>query len=255
MRTKIYGLGWVGTSMLKLFPDSGFEDPAKGRKWDGVYDVAIICVPTPPMENGSLDCSIVESVIRECPEPLILLRSTVMPGTCDKFPGKRIVFQPEYLGESVDHPLFDQGSRQFMILGGAPADRSRIIELYQRVYNANIRIRQVTNYEAEVIKLSENRAIAFKIAQCQELYDSCLAAGLDYNTIREAVYGDDPRFNLFWTFVYPDARGFNSKCIPKDVYAWKAWAESIGVYPALTTAMLEENARLLKAREKSAVMA
>src|SRR6185295_7398926 len=107
----------------------------------------------------------------ECREPLILLRSTVMPGTCDKFSDKHIVFQPEYLVESVGHPLFDQGSRQFMILGGRQDNRERIIELYQRVYNAGIRIREVTNYEAEVIKLSENRAIAFKVAQCQELYE------------------------------------------------------------------------------------
>jgi len=255
MQVKIYGLGWVGRSMKELFPDAWVHDPALGLIEDRVADVAIICVPTPLAEDGRLDCSIVESVIRECREPLILLRSTVMPGTSDRFQGKHIVCQPEYLGETVDHPLFDQGSRQFMILGGRQDDRARIIELYQRVYNASIRIRQVTNYEAEVIKLSENRAIAFKVAQCQELYDSCVAAGLDYNTIREAVYGDDPRFNLLWTFVYPDARGFNSKCIPKDVYAWKAWAESIGYFPALTTAMLEENARYLKARELSAVTA
>jgi len=253
MQTKLYGLGWVGRSMKKLFPESWIHDPVLGFVESRTADVAIVCVPTPLLVDGRLDCSIVESVIQECREPLILLRSTVMPGTCDRFPEKQIVFQPEYLGETVDHPLFDQGSRQFMILGGRKEDRVRIIELYQQVYNASIRIRQVTNYEAEVIKLSENRAIAFKVAQCQELYDACIAAGLDYNTIREAVYGDDPRFNLFWTFVYHDARGFNSKCIPKDVYAWKAWAESVGVLPALTSAMLEENSRYLATRAKAAV--
>lgn len=251
MLARIYGLGWVGKSMLKLFPDSMVEDPVRGYTSQGPADVAIVCVPTPNVNCGALDCSIVEEVIRQCPEPLVLLRSTVMPGTCDRLAketGKHIVFQPEYLGETVDHPLFDQGSRTFMILGGRQDDRARIIELYQRVYNAGIRIEEVTNYEAEIIKLSENRAIAFKVAQCQELYDVCIAAGVNYNTIRQRVYGDDPRFNLLWTFVYPEARGFNSKCIPKDVYAWASWAESLGYSPTLTNAMLEVNRQYLARR-------
>ncbi len=99
----------------------------------------------------------------------------------------------------------------------------------------------LSNLEAEVIKLSENRAIAFKVAQCQELYDVCERAGVDYYTVRDTVYGDDPRFNLWWTFVFPEDRGMNSKCIPKDVYAWAAWAESVGYPPIITRVMLEKN--------------
>ena len=206
-------------------------------------DVAFICVPT-PLKEGKLDTSIVEEVIRNCKEDLIIMRSTVMPGTCDKLEnetGKNIVFQPEYLGETVNHPMTDQKSRPFIIIGGNLKNRKKVIELYQTVYNANTNIRQLSNYEAEVVKLSENRAIAFKVAQCQELYDACEAAGVDYNVIREAVYSDDPRFNLWWTFVIPSKRGFNSKCIPKDVYGWAAWAESVGYTPTLTNKLLEVN--------------
>jgi UDP-glucose 6-dehydrogenase len=150
------------------------------------------------------------------------------------------------LGETVAHPLLDQGERPFIILGGEPDDRRKVIETYQGVYNANTNIRQVTNLEAEVIKLSENRAIAHKVAQCQELYDACEAAGVDYYTIRDAVYGDDPRFNLWFSFVYPGQRGMSSKCIPKDVLAWAAWAESWGVRPSITNAILEKNKDWLK---------
>lgn len=244
---KIYGHGWVGRAMETLFPDALIHDPAQGLKANKKADIAFICVPT-PLKRGKLDCSIVEEVVKSCKSPLIIIRSTVMPGTCDKLEkqGKNIVFQPEYLGESVNHSMTDQKARPFMILGGSPKNRRKAIELYQQVYNANINIRQVTNYEAEVIKLSENRAISFKVAECQELYDVCEKAGLDYYTIREAVYGDDPRFNLWWTFVYPDKRGFNSKCIPKDVYGWCAWAESLGYKPKITRALLKKNREWLK---------
>jgi len=257
MMTGIIGYGWVGKAMHKLFPDAVIHDPALGMDNKAeilLCDVVFICVPTPsqtvnshhPFANGegALDTSIVEQCIAWCEGPLLVVRSTVNPGDCDRW-GKMyrrpIVMQPEYLGETPAHPLLDPKARPFLIIGGHPKNRRRLIELYTSVYNANVTIRQVSNLEAEVIKLTENRAIAFKVAQCQELYDVCERVGLDYYTIRDAVYGDDPRFNLWWTFVYPESRGFNSKCIPKDVYAWCAFAESVGYSPKITRQLLATN--------------
>ncbi len=255
MTVKIYGLGWVGRAMQSLFPDALIQDPAQNLFNLKKADIAFVCVPTnlksdysdwgdKPVVTKLLDTSIVEEVVKNSDEDLIVIRSTVNPGTCDdlaKRYNKRIVFQPEYLGETVNHPMTDQKTRQFIILGGQPVDRREVIELYTAVYNADTSIRQVTNLEAEIIKLSENRAIGFKVAQAQELFDACEAAGVDYYTIRDAVYGDDPRFNLWWTFIFPDKRGFNSKCIPKDIYAWAAWAKK----SELTNALLKYNDRLL----------
>jgi UDPglucose 6-dehydrogenase len=207
-------------------------------------DVAFVCVPTPNRNEKDLDVSTVEEIVSWCECPLIVIRSTVNPGTCDylsKRYNKKIVMQPEYLGETVNHPMYDPKTRQFLVIGGYPDSRRELIELYQSAYNANINITQVSALEAEIIKLTENRAIAFKVAQCQELYDVCKKANVDYYTIRDAVYGDDPRFNLWWTFVYPDRRGFSSKCIPKDVYAWAAWAESVGYSAEITNAILKRN--------------
>jgi len=250
----IIGTGWVGKSMIELFPDAVvYDEPLNigSRALVNECEVAFVCVPTPNKGKGELDTSIVEEVVDWCESDLIVIRSTVNPGTADKLKaktGKRIVTQPEYLGETPNHPMLHPGERPFMILGGDKEDTRQLIELYTEVYNANINIRQCTNTEAEVIKLSENRAIMFKVAQAQELYDACESAGLDYYTIREAVYGDDPRFNLWFTFIYPEARGANSKCIPKDVYAWAAWA---GEDAELTDAMLDYNERLLNAQHRN----
>ena len=254
MKVGICGFGWVGKAMYELFPDALVYDPFMPKNRDtpnlcyqeeiNECDVAFIAVPTPCIKEGRLDTSIVEESINWCKCPLLVVRSTVNPGDCDSWTNryeKNICMQPEYLGESVNHPMTDQKSRPFLIIGGEPENRRKLIELYQSVYNANISIRQVTNYEAEVIKLSENRAIAFKVLQCQELYDVCELAGVDYYTIQQAVYGDDPRFELWWTFVYPDKRGANSKCIPKDVNAWCYWAEVLGYDPEITRALLKRN--------------
>jgi UDPglucose 6-dehydrogenase len=244
-KVAIIGYGWVGKAMHQLFPDAYIYTESIGDK-KGVdeCDVAFICVPTPVVEEGRLDTSIVEGCVAWCECPLLVIRSTVNPGTTDLLSlkyDKRIVMQPEYLGETPNHPLLDQKKNQFVIIGGLPEHRRRLIDLYTTTYNANINIRQVTAVEAEVIKLTENRAIGFKVAQCQELYDVCELQGLDYYTIRDAVYGDDPRFNLWWTFIYPNKRGFNSKCIPKDIYAWCAWAESLGYKPEVTRKVLAKN--------------
>lgn len=247
MKTGFIGYGWIGKAMHKLFPDSYIYSPStlgSSREELNKCEVAFIAVPTPCIKEGKLDTSIVEECISWCECPLIVIRSTVNPGDTDKWIkkyNKKIVMQPEYLGETPQHPLLDQKSNKFLIIGGESESRRKLIDLYTSVYNANIKIRQVTALEAEVIKMSENRAISFKVAQCQELYDVCQKAGVDYYTIRDAVYGDDPRFNLWFTFIFPDKRGFNSKCMPKDVYAWCAFAESLGYEPKITRAMLEKN--------------
>lgn len=245
MRVAVIGKGWVGKAMKDLFPDAVVYDKEEKNRFEvNLCKIAFIAVPTPVVDEGKLDTSIVEECIAWCECELIVIRSTVNPGDCDRWSlkyRKQIIMQPEYLGETPSHPLLDTIKTPFLIIGGHPSDRKKLIDLYATVYNANINIRQVTAYEAEVIKLSENRAISFKVAQCQELYDVCEKIGLDYYTIRDAVYGDDPRFNLWWTLIYPDKRGMNSKCIPKDVYAWAAWAESLGYEPKITRALLSKN--------------
>lgn len=250
LKVAIIGFGWVGKAMGKLFPEAIIYDEPLGlgtREEVNQCEVAFICVPTPNLADGSLNTSIVEQCADWCNCSLIVIRSTVNPGTVDKLVykykhNKHIIVQPEYLGETVKHPMFDINARQFMIIGGAPRDRRILIDLYTTVYNANINIRQVSAIEAEVIKLSENRAIAFKVMQIHELYLVCEQAGVDYYTIRDAVYGDDPRFNLWFTFVYPDNLGFNSsKCLKKDVPAWNAWAESVGFDPEITKILVKKS--------------
>lgn len=270
---KIYGYGWVGKAMHPLFPDAYIVD-SKGDCWthvdrgggqkivqpmgkssEIVCDFAFVCVPTDPKEDGTLDCSIVEEVVRDGPEDFFIIRSTVNPGFCGYLEhtyGKQVVFMPEYIGETVAHPLFDETKRPFLILGGCPGDRREVIELFQTVYNANTRIRQMTSLEAEVVKLSENRSIAFKVAEVQELYDVCQAANVDFYEIREAVYGDDPRMNLWWTFVFPENRGFeSSKCLRKDVPAWCAWAESVGIKPDITKLLVTKSREYESLRNNS----
>lgn len=227
--------------MHKLFPDAYIYTESRGTKEElNKCDVVFLAVPT-PLKDGKLDVSIIDDIMGWCVNPVIVIRSAVNPGDCDRWEalGRRVCNMPEYLGETPNHPLMDESKRSFLVIGGRDENRIKVIECLQTAYNANITIRQVTNLEAEVIKLSENRAIAWKTMQAQELYDACQNNGVDYYTVRDAVYGDDPRFNLWWTFVYPDNRGFNSsKCLVKDVPAWVTWS---GLEDTVTEKLVEKS--------------
>jgi UDPglucose 6-dehydrogenase len=254
----IIGAGIIGSAVNNLFCKVFKEDlivydpyvePFNTNKEEiNNCEIVFVCVPTPHRKYDGLDMSIIESVIADFNPKIFVISSTMQPGTADKLSkkyNKRIVVNPEYFGETANHPLTNLSQQPFLILGGESEDVKEVINLYKKVYNANIKIRVVTAKEAEIIKMSENRAAAFKIAQCQELYDVCEAEGVDYNNIREAVYGDDPRFNLWWTFIYEEARGMNSKCIPKDIYGWHKWAKDNNIDPSLTRSLLEYNKKLL----------
>lgn len=272
MKIGVIGAGWVGAATVKLFGTDNvvLYDPHidgnhpmfhNTRIWESELSfrssnkddinkcpVSFVCVPTNALPDGSLDTSIVEEVVSWCESPLIVIRSTVNPGTTDylrmKY-NKRIVFQPEYLGETSHHPFSDMSTRPFVVLGGEDKDMQEVIDLYTRVYNANVNVTQLTAYEAEVCKLSENRAIGFKVMQCHELYLACKKADLNYYKIRDAVYGADPRFDLWFSFIYKDDEGNeklgfeSSKCLKKDIPAWAAWAESLGASADITRKLTE----------------
>ena len=67
-------------------------------------DFVFICVPTPMYEDGSQDISYVESTFEKATnKPVYIIKSTVLPGTTEKFIKKysnfNIIFSPEFLTE------------------------------------------------------------------------------------------------------------------------------------------------------------
>ena len=84
----IVGYGVVGKGMKKLLEkhfEVVFFDPAvegSATKEDcNRADLAVICVPTPMGEDGSCDITLVEESVSWLEAPLILVKSTIAPGT------------------------------------------------------------------------------------------------------------------------------------------------------------------------------
>jgi len=248
MKIAIVGYGHVGKAMHKLFPEAiVYDEPLKIGEKHIAYkaDMAFICVPTPSDEFGNCDTSIIEEVMREIDCEIIVIRSTIPIGfteTLKKRTGKRIVFQPEYYGETAAHPFANLNNRNWLIFGGDKEDINMVLDTYQKVYNSDIQIVITDSKTAELAKYMENCFLALKVTFCNEFFDIANAYGVNYNELRE-VWTADPRIGRSHTFVYQDNRGFGGKCLPKDTKALVKLAEDNNVDVTLMKAVIKKNKR------------
>ncbi len=244
-RVAIVGFGRVGKGMLNIFPDADIIDPDKGM---GLEDrnarrceLAVVCVPTPRLADGSCDVSIVEKVVSELQSTFVLVKSTVTPGTTRRLSaqyGKRIVFSPEYMGESsywtpswAPSPD-DPSSHGFCILGGPRNWCSSIADLMWPRLGPATRFRFMSSTEAELVKYFENAFFALKVTFANEMREVCERASVvdgtpvNYHVVREG-WLDDPRVGPMHSAAFKRKRGWDGKCFPKDIAALSAFCKQI----------------------------
>lgn len=260
----IMGYGHVGQGMTHIFPDAKVVDPAKSIQHGfsrnvanpilaepppGRAELAIVCVPTPPMPDGSCDTSIVAEVVCAVDAELFLIKSTVTPGTTQRLrfqTEKRIVFSPEYMGESrywtpSQYPQpYTPMSHGFFIMGGDDRDCADIEDILLPRIGPATRFRFMTSLEAELVKYFENSYLAMKVTFANEIRTICEAAGARYHIVREG-WIDDSRIGPMHTAAFKDAPGFSGKCLPKDINALAAYCRSIGIPNALLESVIKAN--------------
>jgi len=76
---------------------------------------------------------------------------------------KKIVFQPEYYGETVAHPFANLSDRSWLSFGGEQEAIDMAIEIYQSVINSNVKIYQADSDTVEMAKYMENAYLAAKV--------------------------------------------------------------------------------------------
>jgi nucleotide sugar dehydrogenase len=251
-RVAIVGRGFVGAGMQKIFPDATIIDPPKkiGSFRDTIgMDLALVCVPTPMSVDGSCDTSIVEEAVSQIRSDLILIKSTVTPGTTDRLAvdyGNRICFSPEYMGESkyfVPDRYLDPTNpvrHGFMIIGGEQRACSDIADIFLPILGPTTRFRFMRAVEAELVKYFENTYFSMKVTFANELRRICNRAGVNYHVVREG-WLDDPRVDPMHTAAFAQAPGFSGKCLPKDTNALAAYCRQLGAPSTLLEAILAAN--------------
>lgn len=228
--TLLIGYGWVGQFIGKYFTEAHWvDDTGKFHRVSDNeevnplehYELAFIGVPTPMLPNGQCDTSIVEAVVKSYAQKVdyFCCKSTIEVGTVDYLKNKydvNICMSPEYVGETLGHPLLEASRETFVILGGDKGVTQVFAEAWTLVTNSCTKIYQVTAKTAELCKLMENSFIATKVMFCNEFYDLAKEVGVDYNELRE-VFLADPRMSRYFTYVYENNRGYSGKCLPKDL--------------------------------------
>ena len=251
MKIGIVGLGHVGTAMHNLFKDAVIYDKYKNigsMNEINKCDAAFVCVPTPMKDDGSCDTTAVDEVLNWCESKVIILRSTVRVGYTREMTEKlhkKIVFQPEYYGETVAHPFADLSDRTWLSFGGTQEAIDLAIDAYKTVINSNVRIYQAPSDEVELAKYMENAFLATKVIFINEMYDICEKLGLNYNQVRE-IWIADSRIGTSHTFIYKDKRGYDGSCLPKDISELHTLEKENDLDDTLINAVIEKNKKYHK---------
>ena len=192
-------------------------------------DIIFISVPTPMKEDGSCFLGIVESVVNDISkfvnldEKLVVIRSTVPPGTSKRL---NCYFMPEFLTEKNYIEDFINNPEWIFGLKGDTLQDATFMETVRKMleiaqYNNRIKhdtISYVLSPEAEMIKLFRNTFLATKISYCNEIYEYCQKAEIDYERVRKYAT-NDTRIGGSHTNVpgHDGKKGFGGTCFPKDI--------------------------------------
>ena len=254
----IIGRGFVGSAVEFGFsPNTGCDaevrvydkDPSKSLNTlqEVVIhsDIIFLSVPTPSNSDGSMNLDIVDSVLNDineiyieneyCPDNVILLRSTVTPGTTrnlqSRYPNLKLVFNPEFLTERS--AKFDFINQSRFILGCGDSDlemyqTEEVADLFRDRFGESISIIQ-TNFEtAELIKYMNNCFFATKISFLNEMYQVAEKSGVDWEMALDGFVRDGRVGHSHMNIPGPDGKfGFGGSCFPKDIQAIINYGESL----------------------------
>jgi len=219
-------------------------------------DIAFICVGTPSEKNGSLGLEQLRRVVGEIeallPDrdkpPLLAIRSTVFPGTCEehilrpleRFPGVRVVSNPEFLREGSAVADFMEPS---LLVAGSndAAAAERVASLYRPL---NVAPCIVSLRAAEMIKYACNAFHAVKIAFANEIGTVCGSLGMDAAEVMATLCADR-KLNISSAYLKPGF-AFGGSCLPKDLRAFAYRASRLDLKLPLLEATLPSNQEHLR---------
>ena len=191
-------------------------------------DFIFVSVPTPSNTDGSMHLGILESVLQDIQavnkrkDNIILIRSTVIPGTttklCKKFKKLNIVFNPEFLTERS--AKFDFINQSRFILGGRKRNTARVAELYRWRFGDSVPCIESNFETAEMVKYMNNCFFATKVSFMNEMKQVADKTNVDWDLAVEGFVRDGRIGHSHLAVPGPDGRfGFGGSCFPKDVQA------------------------------------
>jgi len=209
-------------------------------------DVHLVCVGTPQRRDGlGADLGQVRSVVdglaphlrRPC---LVVGKSTVPVGTAAWMADRlvelapagsqvELAWSPEFLreGHAVDDAL--RPDRLVFGVSSAAAEKTLRV-LYEKALDAGTPVVVTDPTTAELVKVAANSFLATKVSFINAMAELCEATGADVVALADAI-GHDERIGRRFLNA---GLGFGGGCLPKDIRAFMARADELGVDQALT---------------------
>lgn len=223
----------------------------------GFKNIYFVCVPTPMMETGAADLTIVERVLSELAEHegerVAVIKSTVPPGSTEKwnkmFEGKlHVVHCPEFLTEA--NALNDMRNQSRIILGGPRPWVNAVKQLFQTVF-PSVPIIKTSSTTSEMVKYFTNVHLAARVVLSCELAQICEALdkeglNIDFDKIVEYAKYDSRLGNSHMSVPGQDGiPGARGHCFPKDLNALIAVAKHLNVKPVVMEAVWTKNLEVI----------
>ena len=216
-------------------------------------DYIFLSVPTPSNQDGSISLDILFDVFKEIDEvidyeadrqPIIMIRSTVTPGTTEKIQIKyarmNIVFNPEFLTERS--AKFDFINQSRFIVGGTWGNTTAVEQLYKWRFGDSIPVIKTDFQTAEMIKYMNNCYFATKVSFMNEMYQIANACGVNWDMAVEGFVRDGRIGHSHMSVPGPDGKfGFGGSCFPKDIQAMIHFAQTLDVKPDVLKGAWEKN--------------
>lgn len=197
------------------------------------FDAIIVCVGTPSYEDGDFNASQVidaaasigEYLLNTEADPLVLLRSTTIPGTtkeiflttaCEhaKRENIRCAFLPEFLREGSALEDFYSPSRFLIGYDGSQTDLNLVSKIFDEVDKT---LNILPTNDAELVKYLDNTFHALKVVFANEVGRLCETLKIDSARIMEE-FTQDTKLNISAKYLKP-GNPYGGSCLPKDVDA------------------------------------
>ena len=271
MKIGIVGQGYVGTAIKVGFESyydlETYDKFSTSKSTCELFDlvaeckVIFVCVPTPMNTDGSCHTDIVESVVKEIDDwtsrkgikdnPIVVLKSTIPPGTTDrlhkKYKNVNVIFNPEFLSEANFIEDFKNQTR--VILGGTRKGTNLLRQVYSKVF-PTAHIIKTGSITAEMVKYMTNSYLATKVSFSNEIKQICDKLDIDYDKVVEYATLDDRLGKTHLSVPGPDGDlGFGGHCLPKDINALISVAHELGIETEVLEAVVETNDKVRENRD------
>jgi len=225
-------------------------------------EIIFVNVGTPAKPNGSIDLTQVEAASVDIGRALkriesyilVVVRSTVLPGTTrdfvgsilSRYSGKRVgedyglAMQPEFIREGS--AVRDMLSPDRVVIGEYDERSGNVLESFWREFYGDTapQILRMNTASAEMVKYASNAFLASKISFINQIANICeKVTGVDIVRVEDAM-GLDERIGR--KFLNAGA-GFGGSCFRKDMNALIAFSNQLGYKPNLLKAVLNVNER------------